>query len=103
MLPVARAAQPGTIVGVVTNSAQLPVAGVTVTAVRADGEAIRAAPASQVQILPTPLLAGAIGRIAVATARRGEVITPGAVRPWYVRRPDAELDRERKAQLGPRQ
>src|ERR1700687_1584345 len=42
MLPVARAAQPGTIVGVVTNSAKLPVAGVTVTAVRADGEAIRA-------------------------------------------------------------
>ena len=42
MLPVAHAAQPGTIVGVVTNSARLPVAGVTVTAVRADGEAIRA-------------------------------------------------------------
>jgi hypothetical protein len=42
MLPVAHAAQPGTIVGVVTNSAKLPVAGVTVTAVRADGEAIRA-------------------------------------------------------------
>jgi hypothetical protein len=42
MLPVAHAAQPGTIVGVVTNSAKLPVAGVTVTAVRADSEAIRA-------------------------------------------------------------
>jgi Putative beta-barrel porin-2, OmpL-like. bbp2/Carboxypeptidase regulatory-like domain len=42
MLPVAHATQPGTIVGVVTNSAKLPVAGVTVTAVRADGEAIRA-------------------------------------------------------------
>jgi hypothetical protein len=42
MLPVARAAQPGAIVGVVTNAAKLPVAGVTVTAVRADGEAIRA-------------------------------------------------------------
>ena len=42
MLPVAHAAQPGAIVGVVTNSAKLPVAGVTVTAVRADGEAIRA-------------------------------------------------------------
>ncbi len=42
MLPLAHAAQPGAIVGVVTNSAKLPVAGVTVTAVRADGEAIRA-------------------------------------------------------------
>jgi hypothetical protein len=56
-----------------------------------------------VHILPTPPLAGAIGRIAVATARRGEAITPGAVRPLYVRRPDAELDRERKAELGPPQ
>ena len=42
MLPVARAAQPGAIVGVVTNAAKLPVARVTVTALRADGEAIRA-------------------------------------------------------------
>jgi hypothetical protein len=42
MLPVARAAQPGAIVGVVTNAAKLPVAGVTVTALRADGAAIRA-------------------------------------------------------------
>jgi Putative beta-barrel porin-2, OmpL-like. bbp2/Carboxypeptidase regulatory-like domain len=42
VLPVAHAAQPGTIVGVVTNSAKRPVAGVTVTAVRADSEAIRA-------------------------------------------------------------
>jgi len=42
MLPLAHAAQPGAIVGVVTNSAKLPVAGVTVTAVTADGGAIRA-------------------------------------------------------------
>jgi len=42
ILPVARAAPPGAIVGVVTNAAKLPVAGVTVTALRADGAAIRA-------------------------------------------------------------
>jgi hypothetical protein len=44
MLPAARAgdAAPGTIVGLVTNSAKLPVAHATVTAVRADGGAIRA-------------------------------------------------------------
>jgi Putative beta-barrel porin-2, OmpL-like. bbp2/Carboxypeptidase regulatory-like domain len=42
MPSVARAAQPGAIVGVVRNSANAPVAGVTVTALRADGEAIRA-------------------------------------------------------------
>ncbi len=44
MLPAARAgdAAPGTIVGLVTNSAKLPVAHATVTALRADGGAIRA-------------------------------------------------------------
>jgi tRNA threonylcarbamoyladenosine biosynthesis protein TsaB len=42
----------------------------------------------------TPLLAGAIGRIAVARAERGDTIDPGAVQPLYVRRPDAEVARE---------
>src|ERR1700693_4917786 len=44
LLPAARAgdAAPGTIVGLVTNAAKLPVAHATVTAVRADGGAIRA-------------------------------------------------------------
>jgi hypothetical protein len=44
MVPVTLAAEaaPGTIVGLVTNAARLPVAHATVTAVRADGGAIRA-------------------------------------------------------------
>src|ERR1700739_5127969 len=42
MVSVARAALPGAIVGVVRNTGNAPVAGVTVTALRADGEAIRA-------------------------------------------------------------
>src|SRR5271170_4815337 len=44
MLPAARAgdAAPGTIVGLVTDAAKVPVAHATVTAVRADGGAIRA-------------------------------------------------------------
>ncbi|GAC1452408.1 MAG: hypothetical protein PVSMB6_04480 [Steroidobacteraceae bacterium] len=44
LLPAARAedAAPGTIAGLVTNTAKLPVAHATVTAVRADGRAIRA-------------------------------------------------------------
>ena len=46
----------------------------------------------------TPLLAGAIGRLAAAKARRGETIAPGAVQPLYVRRPDAEIERDRKDQ-----
>src|SRR5271167_811528 len=49
-IPIVRAQSPapvikvayGTIVGIVTNSAKLPVAGATVTAVRVDGGGIRA-------------------------------------------------------------
>jgi tRNA threonylcarbamoyladenosine biosynthesis protein TsaB len=44
----------------------------------------------------TPLLAGAIGRMALARAARGETIDPAAVHPLYVRRPDAEVERERR-------
>jgi tRNA threonylcarbamoyladenosine biosynthesis protein TsaB len=43
-----------------------------------------------------PLLAGAIGRMAVARAQRGDTIHPAAVQPLYVRRSDAEIERDRK-------
>jgi tRNA threonylcarbamoyladenosine biosynthesis protein TsaB len=46
---------------------------------------------------PQPLLAGAIGRMALARAARGDTIPPSAVHPLYIRRPDAEVERERKA------
>lgn len=42
-----------------------------------------------------PLLAGAIGRLAVGYTRRGAAVRPGAVHPLYVRRPDAEIAREK--------
>jgi tRNA A37 threonylcarbamoyladenosine modification protein TsaB len=42
-------------------------------------------------------LAGAIGLIAGSRAVAGETVDPAGVRPIYVRRPDAELDRERNA------
>ena len=48
------------------------------------------------EILPHPVLAGAIGRLAITRARRGEAVCPAAVRPLYLRRPDAELDREKR-------
>ena len=48
------------------------------------------------RIVPTPLLAGAIGRMALDRARRGETIDPAAVQPLYVRRPDAETARDLK-------
>jgi tRNA threonylcarbamoyladenosine biosynthesis protein TsaB len=39
-------------------------------------------------------LAGAIGLMAAASARRGRTIDPAAIQPLYVRRPDAVLARE---------
>jgi tRNA threonylcarbamoyladenosine biosynthesis protein TsaB len=56
----------------------------------ADGIA-RAVPSARV--VRPPLLAGAIGRLAVARARRAETIDPASVHPMYVRRPDAEIAR----------
>jgi hypothetical protein len=45
-------------------------------------------------IVEAPALAGAIGRMAVAAARHGAAIDPAAIRPVYVRRPDAEVARD---------
>jgi tRNA threonylcarbamoyladenosine biosynthesis protein TsaB len=42
------------------------------------------------------LLAGTIGRMAVVRAQSGDAIDPAAVHPLYVRRPDAEIERERR-------
>jgi len=56
-----------------------------------------AARASAVRVGGAPLLAAAIGRLAVVRAQRGESVDPAAIQPLYVRRPDAEVDRERRA------
>jgi tRNA threonylcarbamoyladenosine biosynthesis protein TsaB len=46
------------------------------------------------RVLPPPLLAGVIGRLAVS--RASESLDPGAIRPLYVRRPDPEIARDEK-------
>ena len=43
------------------------------------------------------MLAPTIALLAEAQARRQESVVPDAIRPLYVRRPDAELARDRKA------
>ena len=48
-------------------------------------------------VVAHPRLAGAIGRLAAARAANGAAIDPAGVRPLYVRRPDAEIERERRA------
>lgn len=50
-------------------------------------------------MLPPPPLAGTIGRMAVCRAERGETITAAGIQPLYVRRPDAEVARDRAKTL----
>lgn len=49
------------------------------------------------RVIAPPPLAGTIGLMAVERARAGETIDPAGIQPLYVRRPDAEIDREKKA------
>jgi tRNA threonylcarbamoyladenosine biosynthesis protein TsaB len=46
-------------------------------------------------LMPLSPLASTIARVARRRGKAGEVVTPDAIRPLYVRRPDAELARER--------
>ena len=48
-------------------------------------------------VIPPPALAGAIGRMAVHLARAGKTVDPAGVQPLYIRRPDAELAREKSS------
>lgn len=60
-------------------------------------EVIRAALAERARIIePTPLLAGGVAGIAIVRAARGGAVLPHAIMPIYVRRPDAELARDRR-------
>lgn len=46
------------------------------------------------RVVEAPPLAGAIGRIAIARARRDESVAPARIQPLYVRRADAEIAKE---------
>ena len=56
-----------------------------------DGAVLYEATVTPSRVMRPPLLAGAIGRLAVSYVRRGGVVHPSAVHPLYVRRPDAEI------------
>ena len=60
------------------------------------GDLIRSAQ-REATLLESPVLAGTIGLVAVSRAAAGQSLEPAAVRPLYVRRPDAEVDRDRRA------
>ena len=66
------------------------------TAVCGDGAAMYAnVLGGAIQVVPTPPLAGIIGRLAVPASRDGSTVSPAGVQPLYVRRPDAEVARDR--------
>jgi tRNA threonylcarbamoyladenosine biosynthesis protein TsaB len=48
------------------------------------------------RIIDTPPLAGAIGLIAMARSGVGRTVDPAELRPLYIRRPDAEVEREKR-------
>jgi tRNA threonylcarbamoyladenosine biosynthesis protein TsaB len=54
-----------------------------------------------VQVIDSPPLAPSILALAEARARAGEAAPPHAIRPLYIRRPDAELARDRRQRGGP--
>ena len=49
-----------------------------------------------------PPLAPTLARLAAERAGRGETVTPHAIQPVYVRRPDAEIARDRARSRAPR-
>jgi tRNA threonylcarbamoyladenosine biosynthesis protein TsaB len=56
--------------------------------------------AAAVHVVAPPALAGAIGRLAQLRDAGGAPVYAPGVQPLYVRRPDAEIDRERRASRG---
>jgi tRNA threonylcarbamoyladenosine biosynthesis protein TsaB len=60
-----------------------------------DGAMLYEAMVTPSRVMRAPLLAGAIGRLALSYTRRGEAVHPSAIHPLYVRRPDAEIAREK--------
>ena len=52
------------------------------------------------RIIDAPPLAGVIGLMAAVMAETGDTIEPAEIRPLYIRRPDAEVDREKRALTG---
>ncbi|HXE79795.1 MAG TPA: tRNA (adenosine(37)-N6)-threonylcarbamoyltransferase complex dimerization subunit type 1 TsaB, partial [Vicinamibacterales bacterium] len=60
---------------------------------------IAAAAGDRAQVVrPTPMIAVALGRLGLERAADGKAGPPHAIRPLYVRRPDAELARERRVE-----
>ena len=90
-----RVGDPATILGEYARDGVAPAVCIGDGAVRYAQAIAQASPATRIG--GAPLLAGAIGRMASVRAQRGDAVDPAAIQPLYVRRPDAEVDRERRS------
>jgi tRNA threonylcarbamoyladenosine biosynthesis protein TsaB len=70
-------------------------AGRAPDAIIGDGAEVFPAPGERLRILPAPPLAAAIAAIGAFRAHEGRTVDPAGVQPLYIRRPDAEVARER--------
>jgi tRNA threonylcarbamoyladenosine biosynthesis protein TsaB len=61
-----------------------------------DGAVLFRETIASARVLPPPRLAGTIGRLAAIYAGRGAAVHPAGIHPLYVRRPDAEVARDRE-------
>jgi len=76
----------------VAQLARLPTVFIGDGAVRYAADVVGAV--TTARVVAPPWLAGAIGRLTIA--RQSESVEPGSVRPLYVRRPDAEIARDKE-------
>jgi tRNA threonylcarbamoyladenosine biosynthesis protein TsaB len=98
-----REVEPPSVVPPATNMGPLKGAAESAAATRFIGDGARAHAAAILDALDgealiadpvVPLIAGRIAAMATAAARAGHLPPPHAIRPLYVRRPDAELARD---------
>jgi tRNA threonylcarbamoyladenosine biosynthesis protein TsaB len=80
--------------GVVGAGTPVAIAGPTAFATQAAEAGLRPVPAA-------PLLAGIIGRVGWRLHAHGAATTPAALMPVYVRRPDVEIERDRRRAAPP--
>lgn len=72
-------------------------AGCTPEVIIGDGAELYAARVGdRSRVLPAPPLAAAIAAMGVYRAREGRTVDPAGVQPLYIRRPDAEVARDRR-------
>lgn len=99
LVPIAPASAAAAADTVTAWHGHVPPATLVVAACRAEAAAV-AVGAGYLVVPPASLLAGVIGRLAWRMHRAGHTGPPAALAPEYVRRPDVEIERDRRRAAG---